>query len=84
MKTICPDTHERPFDRQRFLDLDDQIGMAPDIGRAGDDLRTVLAILLVADAASLSCSRLNQHFVPCPRQLFNADGNRARRAIRVF
>ena len=33
-----PGPHQRPFDRQRFLDLDDEVGVLPDVRGGRHDL----------------------------------------------
>ena len=57
--------HVWPLDRQRLLDLDDQVGVFPDLFGAGANVGTMDRVLIVIDAASLSgpglIRRINRH-----------------------
>src|SRR5947209_13769318 len=56
-----PGAHPWPLVGHRFLHLDDEIGVLPDVGGVGHDLRAIGGIVLIADAAALDrkSTRLN-------------------------
>src|SRR5262249_6804278 len=55
-----PRPQQRPLFLQRLLDLDPQVGPAPDRWRVRDDVGAVGRVLLVADAAALAGARLDE------------------------
>src|SRR5262250_2475074 len=55
-----PRPHQRPLDRQRLLDLDDQVGVPPDVGGGGDNFGAMLGVVVVADAGALAGAGLDQ------------------------
>ena len=70
--------------RLRLLDLDDQVGLAPDLGRAGDDCRAGLHVFPVGDGAAFPGVGLDQHLVSRLAQRRDAAGDQPHAGLVIF
>ncbi len=64
---------QRPLGRLRLLDLDDQLGLGPDLGGLGHDRRAGRLVLSVGDPTALPRPGLDQDRVARVAQLLDAD-----------
>jgi hypothetical protein len=77
-------TQEAVLRRDGLLDLDEQVGGAPDVGGLGDDLGSRGAVGVVAEARPDAGSALDEHPVAVRRELVDARGRHADAALTVF